>query len=200
MTQLRQWGWVHHLARHSVACFLTRGDLWQTWEAGAEVAIALVFVLVFCSWFEELQVFDRLLLDADWAINNGNWLWLSASAFFHQYYRVYSPVTFGKQYDPNGDFIRHFLPVLKNFPAKYIYSPWEAPLAVQEKAGCVIGQDYPMPIVDHDAARDRNMKMMKAAYAAQKVVEEEEEEEVGVVEKHAKQSQAAASAKRAKTK
>ncbi len=55
-------------------------------------------------------MFDRLLLDADWAINNGNWLWLSASAFFHQYYyRVYSPVTFGKQYDPNGDFIRQFL-------------------------------------------------------------------------------------------
>ena len=100
MTQLRQWGWIHHLARHSVACFLTRGDLWQTWEAGAEV-------------------FDRLLLDADWAINHGNWMWLSASAFFHQYYRVYSPVSFGKQYDPNGDYIRHFIPALKLMPAKY---------------------------------------------------------------------------------
>lgn len=54
MTQLRQQGWIHHLARHAVACFLTRGDLWQSWERGAEV-------------------FDRLLLDADPALNNGNW-------------------------------------------------------------------------------------------------------------------------------
>ena len=54
MTQLRQQGWLHHLARHAVACFLTRGDLWQSWERGAEV-------------------FDRLLLDADPALNNGNW-------------------------------------------------------------------------------------------------------------------------------
>lgn len=52
MTQLREEGWLHHLARHAVACFLTRGDLWQSWEAGA-------------------KVFDRLLLDSDWALNNG---------------------------------------------------------------------------------------------------------------------------------
>jgi cryptochrome len=58
--------------------------LWQSWEAGA-------------------AVFDKLLLDADWSINNGNWMWLSASAFFHQYYRVYSPVSFGKQYE-HGSF------------------------------------------------------------------------------------------------
>jgi cryptochrome len=153
-------GWIHHLARHSVACFLTRGDLWQSWEAGAEV-------------------FDRLLLDADWAINHGNWMWLSASAFFHQYYRVYSPVSFGKQYDPNGDYIRHFIPVLKNMPAKYIFSPWEAPLAVQQKAGCIIGQDYPLPIVDHDSARDRNLKMMKAAYGGAGQAEEVGEGEEG---------------------
>ena len=69
MTQLRQQGWLHHLARHAVACFLTRGDLWQSWERGAEV-------------------FDRLLLDADPALNNGNWMWLSASAFFHQVRRA----------------------------------------------------------------------------------------------------------------
>jgi cryptochrome len=106
-------------------------------------------------------------------------MWLSASAFFHQYYRVYSPVSFGKQYDPNGDYIRHFIPVLKNMPAKYIFSPWEAPLAVQHKAGCVIGQDYPLPIVDHDSARDRNLKMMKAAYGGAGQAEEGGEEEGG---------------------
>lgn len=57
--------WIHHLARHAVACFLTRGDLWQSWEDGA-------------------AVFDDLLLDADWSINNFNWQWLSCSAFFYQ--------------------------------------------------------------------------------------------------------------------
>merc|ERR1711978_522908 len=66
MTQLRSEGWIHHLARHAVACFLTRGDLWQSWVKGKEV-------------------FEELLLDADWSLNAGNWMWLSASAFFHQY-------------------------------------------------------------------------------------------------------------------
>jgi hypothetical protein len=54
MTQLKETGWIHHLARHAVACFLTRGDLWQSWEAGA-------------------AVFDERLIDADWSINNFNW-------------------------------------------------------------------------------------------------------------------------------
>jgi cryptochrome len=61
-------------------------------------------------------------------------------------------------------------------PAKYIFSPWTAPLAVQQKAGCIIGQDYPLPIVDHDVARDRNMGMMKAAYGAGAVPKDEEDD------------------------
>ncbi|KAJ1408554.1 FAD binding domain of DNA photolyase-domain-containing protein [Ochromonadaceae sp. CCMP2298] len=148
MTQLRLEGWIHHLARHSTACFLTRGDLWQHWEEGA-------------------KVFDLYLLDGDWALNNANWQWLSASNFFYQYYRVYSPVAFGKKTDPNGDYIRMWIPQLANFPTKYIYEPWKAPRAVQEAAHCIVGQDYPMPMIDHDSARDENLASMKAAYAAQ---------------------------------
>jgi cryptochrome len=52
------------------------------------------------------QVFDWLLLDADWSLNCGNWMWLSASAFFHQYWKVYSPITFGQKYDPDGKYIK----------------------------------------------------------------------------------------------
>uniref|UniRef100_A0A2N9HIV0 Photolyase/cryptochrome alpha/beta domain-containing protein n=1 Tax=Fagus sylvatica TaxID=28930 RepID=A0A2N9HIV0_FAGSY len=126
MVQLRKWGWMHHLARHSVACFLTRGDLFVHWEKGRDV-------------------FERLLIDSDWAINNGNWLWLSCSSFFYQYNRIYSPISFGKKYDPNGDYIRHFLPILKDMPKEYIYEPWTAPLSVQTKAKCIIGRDYPNP-------------------------------------------------------
>ncbi|WAR04023.1 CRY2-like protein [Mya arenaria] len=123
---LRLEGWIHHLGRHAVACFLTRGDLWVSWEHGQRV-------------FED--------------------------AFFHQYFRVYSPVVFGKKTDKNGDFIRKYIPKLSKFPEKYIYEPWTAPRAVQEKCGCIIGRDYPKPIVNHDEARKKNIARMAAAYA-----------------------------------
>ncbi|KAI3439135.1 hypothetical protein D9Q98_001543 [Chlorella vulgaris] len=173
MAQLRQQGWMHHLARHSVACFLTRGDLWCSWEAGQ-------------------AVFDKYLVDGDWSVNAANWQWLSASAFFSQYFRVYSPITFGKQYDKNGDYIRHFLPVLKDMPAKYIYEPWTAPLSVQQEAGCVVGEHYPEPIVEHQAAMKENMARMKAAYAAAK--------EGGGAATPAPPSSGSAAAKRARKK
>ncbi|XP_047076595.1 (6-4)DNA photolyase-like [Lolium rigidum] len=147
MIQLRKWGWMHHLARHSVACFLTRGDLFIHWEKGRDV-------------------FERLLIDSDWAINNGNWLWLSCSSFFYQYHRIYSPISFGKKYDPNGDYIRHFIPALKHMPKQYIYEPWTAPLSVQEKARCIIGKDYPKPVVDHAAASKECRDRMGEAYAS----------------------------------
>ena len=149
MTQLRKEGWIHHLARHSVACFLTRGDLWQSWEKGQEV-------------------FEEYLLDADWSLNAGNWMWLSASAFFHQFFRVYSPVAFGKKTDKEGAYIKKYLPQLKKYPSKYIYEPWEAPLSVQKAAGCIIGTDYPRPIVNHGVVSKENIAKMKSAYAANK--------------------------------
>ncbi|KAJ4718316.1 (6-4)DNA photolyase [Melia azedarach] len=146
MVQLRKWGWMHHLARHCVACFLTRGDLFVHWEKGRDV-------------------FERLLIDSDWEINNGNWLWLSCSSFFYQYNRIYSPVSFGKKYDPNGNYIRHFLPVLKDMPKEYIYEPWAAPLSIQTKAKCIIGKDYPKPVVSHDSASKECRRKMGEAYA-----------------------------------
>ncbi|KAM5132327.1 cryptochrome-1-like isoform 2-T2 [Mantella aurantiaca] len=157
MTQLRTEGWIHHLARHAVACFLTRGDLWISWEEGQ-------------------KVFEELLLDADWALNAGNWLWLSASAFFHQFFRVYSPVAFGKKTDKNGDYIKKYLPLLKKFPAEYIYEPWKAPRSVQERAGCIIGKDYPKPIVVHETVSKQNIQRMKAAYARRSGASDQETE------------------------
>lgn len=148
MTQLRVEGWVHHLARHAVACFLTRGDLWQHWEEGA-------------------KIFDLWLLDDDYALNNANWQWLSCSNFYYQYFRCYSPVAFGKKTDPNGDYIRKWLPKLGKFPKQYIYEPWTAPKQLQQTLGCVIGVDYPHPIVDHTSASKLNMQKMQIAYANQ---------------------------------
>jgi len=152
MTQLKQTGWIHHLARHSAACFLTRGDLWQSWEKGAEY-------------------FEEELIDADWSINNFNWQWLSCTAHFYQYFRCYSPVAFGKKTDKNGDYIRKWLPQFKDFPVKYIYEPWTAPKAIQQQYGIVIGKDYPGPIVDHKDISKSNMGRMKEAYAVHKAAE-----------------------------
>ena len=151
MTQLRAEGWIHHLGRHAVACFLTRGDLWQHWEAGA-------------------AHFEAQLLDADYALNGFNWLWLSCSGFFYQYFRCYSPVAFQKKKDPSGAYIRKYLPQLARLPDKYIYEPWKAPPAVQKAAGVIIGQDYPEPIVDHAVVSKANMSKMADAYAKHKAL------------------------------
>ena len=151
MRQLAQEGWIHHLGRHAVACFLTRGDLWQSWEEGA-------------------KHFEAQLLDADYALNGFNWMWLSCSGFFYQYFRCYSPIAFQKKNDPNGTYIRHFVPELKDLPAKYIYEPWEAPASVLEKAGVMLGKTYPRPVIDgdhKDVSKD-NMSRMKAAYDSHK--------------------------------
>nr|AQX17842.1 putative photolyase-cryptochrome [Thalassocalyce inconstans] len=149
MNQLRTEGWMHHLARHLVACFLTRGDLWVSWELGRDV-------------------FEKYLLDADWSINNFSWHWLSCSAFFHAYFRCYGPTTFFKKTDKNGAYIRKYVPLLKKFPDEFIYEPWLASKATQQAAGCIIGEDYPKPIVDHKVVNKQNMEKMKLAYANNK--------------------------------
>lgn len=145
MIQLRLEGWIHHLARHAVACFLTRGDLYLNWEHGRDV-------------------FEELLLDSDYFANNGNWLWVSASSLFNQYWKVYNPITFGKKMDPEGIYIRKYVPILKNFPDKYIYSPWRAPNNLQIECKCIIGIDYPQPIVDHKETRRINIEKLKEYY------------------------------------
>lgn len=145
MTQLRQEGWIHHIARHAVACFLTRGDLWISWEEG-------------------MKVFEELLLDADWSVNAGMWMWLSCSSFFQQFFHCYCPVRFGRKADPNGDYIRKYLPVLKNFPTRYIHEPWNAPETVQKAAKCIIGKEYSLPMVKHAVASRINIERMKQVY------------------------------------
>ena len=125
---------------------MTRGDLWVHWELGA-------------------QVFEKYLIDADWALNTANWQWLSTSRFFYQYYRIYSPESFYQKYDKQGAYVKKYCPELKDYPPQYIYKPWTAPEAVQKKLGCIIGKDYPNPIVDHSEARASCMAKMKDNYA-----------------------------------
>lgn len=156
MRQLKQEGWIHHLGRHAVACFLTRGGCYVDWERGAEV---------FAEW----------LLDHEPASNGGNWQWLSCTAFFSQFYRVYSPVAFPQKWDKDGEFIRKWVPELKNFNKKYIYEPSKAPIADQKAWGCKISGNgsateeagmkvYPKPMFDFVEQRQICLDGMKKAY------------------------------------
>ncbi|EDO31046.1 predicted protein [Nematostella vectensis] len=145
MSQLKQEGWIHYLARVAIASFLTRGCLWISWEAG-------------------MKVFAEHLLDADWSSNAGNWMWWSYSAFSQQFFNPPCPVEFSKSLDASGDYIRKYLPVLKGFPARYIHEPWKAPLNVQKMAKCIIGKSYPSPMVDHEKAVSKNMEEMTSVY------------------------------------
>ena len=156
MRQLKVEGWIHHLARHAVACFLTRGGCYIAWERGAEV-------------------FEEWLIDHEAACNIGNWQWLSCTAFYSQFYRCYSPIAFPQKTDKNGDFVRHFVPELKNVAAKYIYEPWRAPIQDQKKAGCIIKGNgaeteidgikvYPKPMFDFSERRTICLEGMKNAY------------------------------------
>ncbi|KAI5928524.1 DNA photolyase [Camillea tinctor] len=159
MRQLRAEGWIHHLGRHMLACFLTRGGCYVHWERGADV-------------------FEELLLDHEPACNAGNWQWLSCAAFYHQYFRCYSPVTFGQKWDRNGDYVRRWVPELERLDAKFIYEPWKASQAALDKAGVVIRGDgeeggesegnkktYPEPMFDFGERRKVCIAAMKTAYS-----------------------------------
>ncbi|KAG7008701.1 cryptochrome-2 [Physcia stellaris] len=171
MRQLRREGWIHHLGRHAVACFLTRGGCYIDWERGAEV-------------------FEEWLLDHETACNSGNWQWLACVAFYAQFYRCYSPVAFPKKTDKSGAFVRRYVPELARFPEKFIYEPWRAPIADQKAAGCLVKGDgrggggggggaggrggggkgeggmkiYPKPMFDFNARRGICIEGVKSAY------------------------------------
>lgn len=156
MRQLRQEGWIHHLARHAVACFLTRGGCYIDWERGAEV-------------------FEEWLVDHETACNSGNWQWLSCTAFYAQFYRCYSPIAFPQKTDKSGEYVRRYVPELKDLPAKYIYEPWKAPIPDQKKAGVRIQGDgsqkeadglkvYPKPMFDFPVRREVCISGLKNAY------------------------------------
>ncbi|KAI0480590.1 DNA photolyase [Xylariaceae sp. FL0804] len=156
MRQLRAEGWVHHLGRHLLACFLTRGGCYVHWERGADV-------------------FAELLLDHEPACNAGNWQWLSCTAFYAQYYRCYSPVAFGQKWDREGAFVRRWVPELARLDARYIYEPWRAGRAEQARAGVRVegdglgGEDeegtYPLPMFDFAERRRACLAAMKTAYS-----------------------------------
>lgn len=98
----------------------------------------------------------KYLTDGDWAQNNAGWQWSAGCGCDAQpYFRIFNPVTQGNKFDPDGDYVRRWVPELKRLPARYIHHPWEAPGSVLRAAGVELDKTYPRPIVDHRFARER---------------------------------------------
>ncbi len=144
MRQLQQEGWMHNRARMIVASFLTK-DLLIDWR-----------------WGE--RHFMHLLIDGDPAANNGGWQWAAGTGTDAQpYFRIFNPVSQGQKFDPDGAYVRRYLPELARVPTRYIHAPHTMPLAEQMRAGARIGVDYPQPIVDHAVQRARALALYREA-------------------------------------
>lgn len=147
MRQLRETGWMHNRVRMIVGSFLVK-DLLVDWRIGE-------------------KHFRQLLVDADLSQNVGNWQWIAGvGTDAAPYHRVFNPVTQSKEHDPDGTYIKRWVPELASLPTEWIHAPWETPPEVQAVLHITIGRDYPEPIVDHAEARDRFLEVFKAAAAA----------------------------------
>lgn len=142
MRQLATTGQMHNRARMIVASFLVK-DLLIDWRWGER-------------WFMQH------LIDGDPAANNGGWQWIAGTGTdAAPYFRIFNPVSQALKFDPQGEYVRRWLPELARVPNRFVHQPWCMPLEVQQVSGCRIGHDYPAPIVDHRETRRRAL----AAYA-----------------------------------
>ncbi|CAB4060431.1 CRY [Lepeophtheirus salmonis] len=112
---------------------------------------------------EGFKLFFKYLLDADEAVCAGNWMWISNSAFEEVFncQHCIDPVNFGRRHDAHGEYVKRFIPELKSMPLEYIYEPWKAPHDVQVNVGCIIGEHYPSPVVNHKQISKLNTLRMK---------------------------------------
>jgi deoxyribodipyrimidine photo-lyase len=146
MRELWAAGWMHNRVRMVVASFLVK-HLLIDWREGE-------------AWFWDT------LVDADLASNVQNWQWVAGSgADAAPYFRIFNPVAQGEKFDPDGRYVRRWLPELRALPDRWLHAPWTAPAAVLAEAGIRLGRTYPRPIVDHGAARARALDALKSLAA-----------------------------------
>lgn len=146
MRQLWRIGWMHNRVRLVASSLLVK-HLLQPWQAGTRV------------------FWDRLV-DADLASNSASWQWIAgAGTDAAPYFRVFNPVAQGEKFDPEGAYVRRWLPRLAKLPTAYIHRPWEAPDAALRAAGVRLGVDYPRPVVTHEAGRARALAALAAIRA-----------------------------------
>ncbi len=139
MRELWQTGYMHNRVRMITGSFLVK-DLLLHWTEGEK-------------WFWDC------LVDADLANNAASWQWIAGcGADAAPYFRIFNPVSQGEKFDPQGDYVRRFVPELAKLPDAYIHRPWEAPQSVLKECCLLLGKDYPMPIIDHKTARNRALE------------------------------------------
>jgi deoxyribodipyrimidine photo-lyase len=143
MRELWATGWMHNRVRMVAASFLIK-HLLIDWRSGEK-------------WFWDT------LVDADPANNAANWQWVAGSgADAAPYFRIFNPILQGEKFDPNGDYVRRWVPELARLPSKVIHKPWTAKPDQLAAAQVRLGKTYPHPIVDHDKARGRALMNVKS--------------------------------------
>jgi deoxyribodipyrimidine photo-lyase len=144
MRQINQSGYMHNRLRMVTASFLVK-DLHVDWRKGE-------------------RYFAGKLNDYDLSANNGGWQWAASTGCDAQpYFRIFNPVTQSERFDPDGRFIRLYLPELAKVPRRHIHAPWRMTVEEQTAASVRIGRDYPAPIVDHAQAREVTLQLYRAA-------------------------------------
>ncbi|MEZ5382980.1 MAG: deoxyribodipyrimidine photo-lyase [Microthrixaceae bacterium] len=147
MRELTATGWMHNRVRMIVASFLVK-DLLVDWR-----------------WGE--AHFRRLLVDGDTTQNVGNWQWVAGTGpDAAPYFRIFNPTTQATRFDPQGDYVRRWVPEVAQLPDRWVHRPWEAPEATLAKAGLALGRSYPHPLVAHDEARQRTLAVYERARSA----------------------------------
>jgi deoxyribodipyrimidine photo-lyase len=145
--QLLAEGFVHNRARMIAASFLSK------------------HLLIHYSRGESHYM--QYLTDGDLANNNAGWQWSAGCGCDAlPYFRIFNPVTQGQKFDPDGAYVRRWVPELARMPARYIHEPWTAPVTVLEQAGVTLGHEYPLPIVDHRTARQRFLDTAREHFGA----------------------------------
>jgi deoxyribodipyrimidine photo-lyase len=143
MRQLWHTGWMHNRVRMIVASFLTK-NLLVPWQQGA-------------AWFWDT------LVDADLANNSASWQWVAGcGADAAPYFRIFNPVLQAERFDPEGTYVRQWVPELRDLPRDFIHQPWEAPALVLRAAGIRLGETYPERLIDHATSRDRALEAYEA--------------------------------------
>ncbi len=148
MRELWRTGWMHNRARMIAGSFLVK-DLLADWTQGAR-------------WFWDT------LVDADLAGNTLGWQWVAGcGADAAPYFRVFNPALQGAKFDPEGAYVRRWVPEIARLPNEWVHRPWAAPAPVLAAAGLSLGEHYPRPVVDHDVARREALRALSGLQAGQ---------------------------------